>query len=93
MGADTVKSTAFAHQHAGKMLSLINNQLPALIQQLNTHGQQLSDPNHWEGPLAQKFRGEVWPQAKVDLDKMRSSLEQLQVQVQKILTNITNAGS
>jgi uncharacterized protein YukE len=88
----TVKSTDFAHQQAGKMLSLINNQLPGLIQQLNTSGQQLSDPNHWDGPLAQKFRGEVWPQAKGDLDRMKASLEQLQQQVQKILTNISHAG-
>ncbi|GAA1104049.1 MULTISPECIES: hypothetical protein [Streptomyces violaceusniger group] len=88
----TVKSTDFAHTEANKMLSLINNQLPSLIQQLNNHGTQLSDPNHWDGPLAQKFRGEVWPQAKGDLDRMKGSLEQLQQQVQKILTNISHAG-
>jgi hypothetical protein len=34
----------------------------------------------------------VWPQAKADLDKMKSSLEQLQQSVQKILTNISQAG-
>jgi uncharacterized protein YukE len=89
----TVKSTDFAHAEAAKMLSIINSQMPTLINQLNSHGQQLSDPNHWDGPLAQRFRGEVWPQAKGDLDKMKSGLEQLQHQVQKILTNITNAGS
>jgi uncharacterized protein YukE len=88
----TVKSTDFAHAEANKMLSLINNQLPGLIQQLNSHGTQLSDPSNWDGPLAQKFRGEVWPQAKGDLDRMKSSLEQLQQQVQKILTNISHAG-
>lgn len=88
----TVKSTDFAHQEAAKMLSLINSQLPTLINQLNHHGQQLSDPNHWDGPLAQRFRGEVWPQAKGDLDKMKASLDQLQHQVQKILTNISHAG-
>jgi uncharacterized protein YukE len=89
----TVKSTDFAHAEAHKMLSIVNSQLPTLINQLNSHGQQLSDPNHWDGPLAQRFRGEVWPQAKSDLDKMKAALEQLQHQVQKILTNITNAGS
>ncbi|MEN3356463.1 MAG: hypothetical protein V7637_445 [Mycobacteriales bacterium] len=89
----TVKSTDMAHQEATKMLSIINSQMPTLINQLNSHGQQLSDPNNWDGPLAQRFRGEVWPQAKGDLDKMKTGLEQLQHQVQKILTNITSAGS
>lgn len=88
----TVKSTDVAHQEAGKMMSLITTQLQPLIQNLNSHGQTLSDPNHWDGPLAQKFRGEVWPQAKSDLDKMKSSLEDLQRQVQKILTAISHAG-
>jgi uncharacterized protein YukE len=88
----TVKVTDLAHQDAQKMLSIINNQMPQLISQLNSTGQQMSDPNNWDGPLAQKFRGEVWPQAKSDLDKMRSSLERLQQSVQKILSNISAAG-
>ncbi|MEV6055641.1 hypothetical protein [Streptomyces sp. NPDC052107] len=87
-----VTSSDLAHQEAGKMMALINNQLPGLISQLNSHGQTLSDPNHWDGPLAQRFRAEVWPQAKGDLDKMKASLEHLQQQVQKILTNISHAG-
>lgn len=89
----TVKSTDLAHAEASKMLSIINNQLPGLIGQLNSHGQQLSDPNNWDGPLAQRFRGEVWPQAKRNLDKMNQDLRDLQHQVEKILTNITHAGS
>jgi hypothetical protein len=88
----TVKVTDLAHQDAQKMLSIITNQMPALITQLNSTGQQMSDPNNWDGPLAQRFRGEVWPQAKGDLDKMRSSLESLQQSVQKILSNISAAG-
>jgi uncharacterized protein YukE len=88
----TVKVTDLAHQQAQRMLGIINNQMPALINQLNSTGQQMSDPNNWDGPLAQKFRGEVWPQAKTDLDKMKTSLDQLQQAVQKILTNISHAG-
>lgn len=89
----TIKSTDFAHEQAAKMLGLITHQFPALVHQLNNHGQQMSDPNHWSGPLADKFRGEVWPKAKSDLDRITHSLEDLQKQVQTILTNITNAGS
>ncbi|MFC0596862.1 pyrophosphorylase [Streptomyces palmae] len=88
----TVKVTDLAHQEAAKMLSIINSELPGLIGKLNGHGQQLSEPNNWDGPLAQQFRGQVWPQAKGDLDKMKASLEHLQQQVQKILTNISQAG-
>jgi len=89
----TVKSTEVAHTEANKMLGIINNQLPGLIGQLNSHGQQLSDPNNWDGPLAQRFRGEVWPQASRNLEKMKHDLYELQHQVQNILTNITHAGS
>jgi hypothetical protein len=88
----TIKKTDFAHDQATKMLGIIHNELPAVIGKLNSHGQQLSDPNHWDGPLARQFRGEVWPQARADLDKMRGSLEQLQQQVQTILTRISHAG-
>jgi uncharacterized protein YukE len=88
----TVKVTDAAHQDARKMLNIITQQMPQMLSQLNSTGQQMSDPNNWDGPLAQKFRGEVWPQAKGDLDKMKSSLEHLQQSVQKILTNISHAG-
>jgi uncharacterized protein YukE len=88
----TVKVTDLAHQDATKMLSIINNQMPSLFKQLYSTGQQMSDPNNWDGPLAQKFRGDVWPKAKADLDKMNASLEQLQQSVQKILANISHAG-
>jgi uncharacterized protein YukE len=88
----TVKVTDLAHQDATKMLSIISNQLPSLITQLNSTGQQMSDPNNWDGPLAQKFRGEVWPKAKADLDKMQTALTDLQQSVQKILANISHAG-
>ena len=89
----TVKSTEVAHAEANKLLGIINNQLPGLIGQLNSHGQQLSDPNNWDGPLAQRFRGEVWPQAQQNLKKMNQDLLHLQHQVSNILTNITQAGS
>ena len=88
----TVKVTDLAHQDAQKMLSIITSQLPQLIAQLNSTRQQMSDPNNWDGPLAQKFRGEVWPKAKADLDKMQTTLTDLQHSVQKILANISHAG-
>ncbi|WP_089099057.1 pyrophosphorylase [Streptomyces hyaluromycini] len=87
-----VISTDAAHQEVARMMALITNEFPALIGKLNGHGRALSDPKHWDGPLAQKFRGEVWPQASKDLDKMHNSLRELQQQVQRILTAIDRAG-
>lgn len=87
-----VTSTDTAHLEATRMLALITNDFPALIGKLNGHGQTLSDPKHWDGPLAQKFRGEVWPQVSRDMDKMHTSLRDLQQQVQKILNAIDTAG-
>ncbi|MER6305410.1 hypothetical protein [Streptomyces sp. NPDC001657] len=92
MPSDKVLSSGEAHQEIAKMMTLATHQFPALIKQLNGHGQLLSDPNHWDGPLAQRFRGEVWPQVHSDMEKMRGSLEHLQQQVQKILTAISRAG-
>jgi hypothetical protein len=37
-----------------------------------------------------EFRGEVWP--KADVDKMQTTLTDLQHSVQKILANISHAG-
>ncbi|NUP52978.1 MAG: pyrophosphorylase [Catenulispora sp.] len=88
----TVKATDLAHTEAQKMLGIITQQFPALINQLYSTGQTMSDPNQWDGPLATKFRGEVWPAAKSDLEKMRTSLEHLQNSVQRILTSISHAG-
>lgn len=92
MTSSKVLSTAQAHQEAQRMMSIISSDLPGLIGKLNSHGRTLSDPNHWDGPLAQKFRGEVWPQASRDLDKIHNSLRELQQQVQRILTDIDKAG-
>jgi hypothetical protein len=64
-----VTASDLAHENAKKMLNIIDHQLPHLFNQLISTGQQMSEPSNWDGPLAQKFRGEVWPQAKTDLDK------------------------
>lgn len=88
----TVKATDLAHQKAQQMMSIITSQMPELIHQLNAAGQEMSDPNNWDGPLAQQFRGEAWPRAQADLQRMNSSLQSLQQSVQKILANISQAG-
>lgn len=88
----TVKVTDLAHQKAQQMMSIITSQMPQLIHQLDAAGQEMSNPNNWDGPAAQQFRGEAWPQAQADLKKINSSLQNLQQSVQKILANISQAG-
>jgi len=87
-----ILSTDAAHAEVTSMMGLITGEFASAIVKLNKHGQTLSDPNHWDGPLAQRFRNEVWPQAKGDLDKLQHSLHDLQGQVQRILTAIDKAG-
>jgi uncharacterized protein YukE len=61
-------------------------------QRLNIQGAALSDPNNWDGPLAERFRSSTWPETKAALDKAKVELEKLRGQLQQISTNIMTAG-
>ncbi|GHJ42719.1 hypothetical protein Cs7R123_00610 [Catellatospora sp. TT07R-123] len=87
----TVKVTEQAHTDARSMLTIINNQMPGLINDLQRVGRGLKNPDNWEGPLAQQYRG-VWDKAEGDLNRWKEALTELQQSVQKILTNISQAG-
>ena len=45
-----------------QMQSIINGGFTDQISQLDAQGQILSDPNVWDGPLADQFRGTTWPE-------------------------------
>jgi uncharacterized protein YukE len=87
-----VLSTDQARSAVQQLRSIINSGLTDQIQQLNSQGQVLSDPNVWDGPLAGQFRGDVWPQTKSALDRTHQSLEELRVQVERINEDIMRAG-
>lgn len=87
-----VLSTDQARSAVQQLRSIINSGLTDQIQQLNSQGQVLSDPNVWDGPLAGQFRGDVWPQTKSALDRTHQSLEELRVQVERINDDIMRAG-
>lgn len=87
-----VLSSEEAKQAIQQIQSLINGGLEDQIRQLDTQGQKLSEPNVWDGPLAERFRGETWPQTKSSLDKTLQELNNLHKQLQQISTDIFTAG-
>ena len=88
-----VLSTATAKESIAQVRSIIDGGLTSQITQLKSRGQTLSDPNVWDGRLAQRFRGELWPQTEQALQRMIEALTQLQGQVDQITTNIMDAGN
>ena len=87
-----VLSTEQAKAAIRGLISTINGGFSEQITQLDNHGRTLSDPNNWDGPLAQQFRTSTWPETKAALDKAKIELEELQMQLDKISQNIFSAG-
>ncbi|WP_237232769.1 pyrophosphorylase, partial [Rothia nasisuis] len=69
-----VLSTEEAKSAISRIQEIINGGLTEQISALDSQGQLLSDPNNWDGPLAQQFRGSTWPETKTALDKAKTEL-------------------
>lgn len=87
-----VLSSEEAKQAITQIQQIINGGLTEQIQALDTQGQKLSEPNVWDGPLAEQFRGDTWPQTKTALEKAKQELDELHQQIQKISQDIFTAG-
>jgi hypothetical protein len=87
-----VLSTDEAKSSIQRIQSIVSGGLADQISQLNTEGTRLSQPDVWDGPLAEQFRGDIWPSTKAALDKARTELEELQQKLQTIAQNIMSAG-
>ena len=87
-----VLSTEQAKTAIQQMQSIINGGFTDQIAQLDAQGKTLSDPNTWDGPLAEKFRSSTWPETRAALDKARQELEELRGQLNQISSNIFTAG-
>ena len=87
-----VLSTEEAKSAISQIQRIIQGGLNDQIQALDVQGQILSQPNVWDGPLAQQFRSETWPQTKSALDKVQQELEELRAQLEKISRDIFTAG-
>lgn len=90
--AGRVLSTPEAKDAIKALEQIINGGLTDQITQLNTQGQKLSQPDVWDGPLAETFRGTTWPETKAALDKAKTELDELKMQLEKISQNIMTAG-
>ena len=55
-----------------QMQAIINGGFTDQISQLDSQGRTLSDPNVWDGPLAEKFRGSSWPETRAALEKAKA---------------------
>ncbi len=87
-----VLSTEQAKTAIQQLQSIINGGFTDQITQLDAQGKTLSDPNIWDGPLAEKFRSSTWPETRAALDKARTELEELRTQLNQISSNIFTAG-
>lgn len=87
-----VLSTEQARSSIQQIQNIIDGGLSDQINQLNSQGQILSDPNVWDGPLAERFRGQIWPETRQALEKAKVELEELRQQLQQIAINIFTAG-
>jgi len=90
--ATRVLSTEAAKSAITQVHAIVTGGLSGEISKLDQQGKMLSDPEVWDGPLAQQFRDQTWPGVKSTLDKTQQELDQLREQLQKITTNIMEAG-
>jgi len=67
--------------------------LAATTADLNRHGDTLADPRNWEGPKAQTFRTQVWPDVSTTLTNLRTSLDDLARSVTEANRRIADAGA
>ena len=87
-----VLSSPEAKAAIAQMQQIINSGLEGELSKLNSQGAVLSDPQNWDGPLANTFRSSTWPETKAALEKARTELNELHQQLSKIATNIMTAG-
>jgi uncharacterized protein YukE len=87
-----VLSTDAAQSAIQQMQAIVTGGLSGEIQKLDAQGRTLSAPDVWDGPLAQRFRDQTWPEVKAALDRTQQELEQLRGQLQQISENIMAAG-
>jgi hypothetical protein len=72
--------------------SILDGGLQQNIQTLTRLGTTLSDPNVWDGTLAESFRSQIWPECKSSLDNSLRELNELHQKLQQIAQNIMQAG-
>ena len=92
MSTDRVLITPEAKTAITNIQSIINGGLEQTVTSLKTNGEHLATPTVWDGGLAGNFREQVWPDCKSALDKTTTALNELHHQLQKIYSQIMQAG-
>ena len=90
--ATRVLATPEAATAISQIESILNSGLAQTIQNLNTQGGVLSEPNVWDGNLADDFRNNVWPSCSQALNNAHQQLQDLQTKLKAIHANIMEAG-
>lgn len=85
-------TTPAAQQAAARMGQHLPG-LQATTTNLINHGNTLADPRNWEGPKAQVFRSQVWPEVQNALASLRTNLEDLARGVAEVNRRTAAAGS
>lgn len=91
MSGGRVLTTPEAAHAANQMGVILNSGLASEITKLDSQGKILSEPNTWDGPHAQTFRGQ-WPQINSTLQRLQGQLQQLQQAVKNVNADIAQAG-
>ncbi|WP_261565527.1 pyrophosphorylase [Frankia gtarii] len=85
-------TTPAAMQAAARMSQLLPS-LQTTAGNLIDHGNTLADPHNWEGPKAQVFRGQVWPEVQHALTNLHADLTELARGITEINRRTAAAGS
>jgi len=89
--SDRVVTTGEARDAIQKFKAILEGGLIQQIEDLNKQGQKLSQPEVWDGRLAQQFRSE-WADTYKKLQATKASLAELQKHLKDINDNILRAG-
>jgi len=87
-----VLATPEAVQAIQKMQQIIGGGLTDQVRQLDAQGKTLSDANVWDGPKANDFRSQLWPQVNSALQKAVTELTELRTKLDGIQRDILAAG-
>jgi len=90
--AQRVLSSEEARVAITQMQSILSGQFESTVQNLLSVGNTLSDPNVWDGPIANNFRQSLWPQCSSGLQQALRGLTTLQQQISTSNQNIVEAG-
>ncbi|MCM3884666.1 pyrophosphorylase [Frankia sp. R82] len=85
-------TTPAAMQAASRMSQTLP-ELQRTATDLIAHGTTLADPRNWEGPKAQIFRGQIWPEVQRALTDLHANLTELTQGITEINRRTVEAGS